>query len=95
LDGGAWIVPLVFHHNGHNSGEFRKSWTIACKKSGSGGTLVHDLRRCAARNLSRAGVPEGVAMEITDHKTRTMYRHYRIVDERDLRESDREATEPF
>jgi hypothetical protein len=49
------------------------------------GTIVHDLRRCAARNLSRAGVQEAVAMEITGHKTRSMYRRYRIVDEKDLR----------
>jgi glycine reductase len=42
---------------------------------------------CAARNLSRAGVREDVAMEITGHKTRSMYRRYRIVDERDLREA--------
>lgn len=55
--------------------------------SGLDGVIVHDLRRCAARNLSRAGVPESVAMEITGHKTRSMYRRYRIVDERDLREA--------
>jgi hypothetical protein len=34
-----------------------------------------------------AGVREGVAMEITGHKTRSMYRRYRIGDERDLREA--------
>jgi len=37
--------------------------------------------------MSRANVPESVAMEITGHKTRSMYRRYRIVDERDLREA--------
>ena len=29
------------------------------------GLIIHDLRRCAARNLSRAGVSEVVAMKIT------------------------------
>ena len=62
-------------------------WKTACKQSGLEGIIVHDLRRCAARNLSRAGVTEAVAMEITGHKTRSMYRRYRIVDERDLREA--------
>jgi integrase len=79
--------PSVFHYDGHKIGEFKKSWATACKKSGLEGTLVHDLRRCVARNLWRAGVPEAVAMEITGHKTRSMYRRYRIVDERDLREA--------
>lgn len=35
----------------------------------------------------RAGVSEAVAMEITGHKTLSMYRGYRIVDKRDLREA--------
>jgi hypothetical protein len=41
----------------------------------------------ALRNLSRAGVPEQIAMWITGHKTASMYRRYRIVDERDLRDA--------
>jgi len=32
-------------------------------------------------------VPEQIAMKITGHKTASMYRRYRIVDERDLREA--------
>lgn len=70
--------PYVFHHKGRKIGDFKKPWKTACKESTLAGTLVHDLRRTAARNLSRAGVAETVAMEITGHKTRSMYRRYRI-----------------
>jgi integrase len=77
----------VFHRRGEPIGDFKKAWKTACKDSELVGTLVHDLRRTAARNLSRAGVPEAVAMEITGHKTRSMYRRYRIVDEKDLQEA--------
>jgi len=34
--------------------------------------------------MRRAGVPETVAMHITGHRTTSMFRHYNIVDDRDL-----------
>ena len=83
--------PYVFHRDGKLIKDFRGSWATACKKSGlvggRAGVVPHDLRRCAARNLARAGVQEQIAMRITGHKTASMYRRYRIVDERDLREA--------
>lgn len=83
--------PYVFHRNGKQIKDYRDAWATACKDSGlvagRAGVTPHDLRRCAARNLSRAGVPEQIAMRITGHKTASMYRRYRIVDERDLREA--------
>jgi integrase len=85
--GGTILADLVFHRDGRPVGSFRKAWASACKAAGVAGLLVHDLRRSAVRNFERAGVSQAVAMKITGHKTASVYRRYRIVDERDLREA--------
>lgn len=77
------IVPWVFHRNGRPVKSFRKAWATACTMAGCPGRIPHDLRRTAARNLVRRGVPQSVAMEITGHKTPSVFQRYNITDERD------------
>ena len=55
-----WLdCPYVFHYgNGKKVGDFRKAWKEARKTAGLTDVIPHDLRRCAARNLSLSGVNE-------------------------------------
>jgi len=73
------VSEFVFHRKGEPIVDIRKAWKTACNFANVPGRLFHDLRRCAARNLLAAGVPQAVAMKITGHKTDSMFRRYAII----------------
>lgn len=81
------IVPWVFHRSGKPIRSLRGAWIAACKFAGCPNRIPHDLRRTAVRNFDRAGISQSVAMQITGHKTASVYRRYRIVSTQELRDA--------
>lgn len=76
--------PYIVAWRGEGIEQVETAWNKARIRASVPELLVHDLRRTAARNMIRAGVPEKQVMLIVGWKSRAMFDRYNIIDERDL-----------
>ena len=67
------------------SGNFKRLWDLAVKKSGLGDFTFHDLRHCAINNLRLAGNDHFTIMSISGHKTTSVFKRYNVITEEELR----------
>ena len=76
--------PVFKRPNGKPVLDFRVTWQNACNLAGLPGLLFHDLRRTAARNLRRAGIPESMIKQIGGWKTTSVFHRYAMVNRQDM-----------
>lgn len=81
------ICPYVFHRHGKPIRSLYRAWRSACRKAGCPGMILHDFRRTAIRAMVRAGISEKVAMEMSGHRTRSVFDRYDVTGGRDLTEA--------
>jgi len=74
---------FLFHRAGERVRSFAKSWKTLCKQAGLDANLrPHDLRRSAVTNMLEDGLTMKEAMEISGHKTASVFNRYiQIVEE--------------
>lgn len=87
---GSWLrrgdrifCPYLFTHKGRRMGSIKTAFNGTCARAGIENFRFHDLRHCGITNLRKAGVPTGIIMSISGHKTDSMLRRYDKVDRED------------
>ena len=91
---GGDLAALVFHRRGHAVTEFEGHGIPRAKRRGVPNLLFHDLRRSAITAMTQAHVPQLIAMQISGHKTASVFKRYSIPVESELRDA-MAATEAY
>jgi integrase len=84
-DGTVFLSPWIFHRQGKPVRKFTRAFDKARIAAGVPHKTVHDFRRTALRDFIRAGVHQHVAMQMSGHRSASVFRRYDIVDVEDVR----------
>ena len=84
-DGTVFLSPWIFHRQGKPVRKFSRVFANARAAAGVPQKTVHDFRRTALRDFIRAGVHQHVAMQMSGHRSASVFRRYDIVDVEDVR----------
>lgn len=69
--------------------DFRGTWAKLFEAAGVAPKLFHDFRRSAIRNMVARGIPTATAMQISGHRTMSVFQRYNIQDTSNLRDAAR------
>jgi integrase len=90
-DGTVLLSPWIFHRRGKPIRKFSRAFDIARTAAGVPHKTVHDFRRTALRDFIRAGVHQHVAMQMSGHRSASVFRRYDIIDVEDVRQALRKT----
>ncbi|MBV8553372.1 MAG: site-specific integrase [Acidobacteriaceae bacterium] len=79
--------PYVFQYQGRRLRSPRTGFENARRRAGLEHVLIHDTRRTAVRNMIRAGIDKKRAMQISGHRTDSIFYRYDIEAEGDATEA--------
>ena len=85
--------PYLFQYEGRRLKNPRTGWEKARAAAKLPKLLFHDTRRTAVRLMEQAGIPRAEAMQITGHKTESIYKRYDIGSERGATETGKRLRE--
>jgi integrase len=85
--------PYLFQYRGRQLKNIRTGFEKACRAAGYPELIFHDTRRTAVGRMEAAGIPREEAMQITGHRTESVYKRYHIGKEKGAIETGRRLRE--
>jgi integrase len=84
------LCPYMFQYRGRRLKSPRTAFEAARLAVGLPGLIFHDTRRTAIREMELARIPRRRAMQITGHRTESVYKRYDIGDESEATEAGKD-----